>query len=232
MIEARKTYQGQLEKLDKAILKMGVFVEEALHKAITALIEEDCDMAEAIIFEDEKINTLEIEVEDICIALIATNHPVAGDLRHIITSMKIASQLERMGDHAVHIAKNVIRLKEKYISRLLNSIPREGEIVIRMLHEVISAYVKKDVEKAMEIAKMDKEVDELHYDNSKKIIELMLSEKEYVKPGAGFLFIDRFFERLGDHIVIICEWIVYSVTNEHRELNEKESIWHRERYSS
>ena len=100
---------------------MGVLVEEAMHKAITALIDQDVDLAQVVVREDEAINKAELEIEDRCIVLIAKEQPVATDLRRLVTSLKVVTQLERMGDHAVHIAKGAIRLAdETYMKPLID----------------------------------------------------------------------------------------------------------------
>ncbi|MBN1409561.1 MAG: phosphate signaling complex protein PhoU [Spirochaetales bacterium] len=224
----RADFDEMIRDLNAEILKMGTLVEEAIQKVVIALTNCDLSLAEEIINGDTHINGMEIMIEDFCIRIIATKQPVAGDLRNIITCMKIASQLERMADHAVHIAKNVVRLKECKTTSLLAHIPRTGEILVDMVHDVLTAFINQDADKAMEIAGRDKEIDDLHYKSMSEIISCMIGEQETVADGIGYLFTDYFFERLGDHVTNICEWIVYNKTCEHRELKSKDFIWHRE----
>jgi phosphate transport system protein len=224
----RENFIEMLNSLNTEILKMGTLVEEAIAKSVNALVNFDIKLAEEVINEDARINKAEVEIEDLCIRIIATNQPVASDLRNIITCMKVASQLERMGDHAVHVAKNAIRLKDTRKTGFLAHIPKEGKIIIEMIHDALTAFIKQDAEKAVTIAERDREIDMLHYQSMQEILDHMDRTPSAIKDGIGYLFTDHFFERLGDHVTNICEWIVYNKTCEHRELKSKECVWHQE----
>ncbi len=198
---------------------MGTLVEEAIGKSISCLIDQDIELAKKIVDDDEAINQKEIDIEDRCTILIATEQPVASDLRHIITALKIVTQLERMGDHAVHIAKAAIRLSEEVYMKPLIDIPKMSEIVIKMIHDVLTAFINSDADLAIETAKMDASLDKLHHDVMTEIWGYLKADSRYVKQSTSFLFISRFLERLGDHVTNISEWIVYSNTGRHVELN-------------
>ncbi|MDA3941761.1 MAG: phosphate signaling complex protein PhoU [Spirochaetia bacterium] len=220
-MEIRVNFNEKLSKLNDEIIKMGVLVEEALDKAMDSLINLDEDLANQVIAEDEFVNNLEINIEDHCILLIAREQPVASDLRYLVTALKISTQLERMGDHAVHIAKGTIRLKS---NNGTDSIPLFGmqEMAGRvksMLQRVLTAYVQCDAEEAKNIALLDAEVDRIHDEVIREVFSKFMSTSNDQQKATTLLFIDRFLERFGDHITNICEWIVYSVTGEHVELD-------------
>jgi phosphate transport system protein len=223
-------FDRMIGDLNTEIIRMGTLVEEAIRKSVIALVNCNLDLAEEIINGDGHINGMETMIEDFCIRIIATRQPVAGHLRNIITCMKIASQLERMGDHTVHAAKNTIRLKECRKTGFLAHIPRTGEILVGMVHDALTAFIEKDVAKAVEVAGRDIEIDRLHYKSAGEIFASITEDPLTIREGIGYLFTDHFFERIGDLITNICEWIVYNGTSEHRELKSKESAWHREQF--
>ena len=147
MFTPREQYVETLKTLRQEIVKMGVLVEESLVKALTALRNSDVSLAEQVIAEDNVINAMELDIEDRSITLIARENPVAGDLRRVITGMKVVTQLERMGDHAVHIAKSVRRLKGVELSFSLTEISRMGDLCTLMNREMLSAFIDNDAGK-------------------------------------------------------------------------------------
>ncbi len=217
-MEIRTDFNDRMSKLNNEIVKMGVLVEEALDKAMDSLINMDLDIARKVIDEDQKINDFEISIEDRCIVLIAREQPVAGDLRRIITALKISTQFERMGDHAVHIAKGVIRLDKDPKPSPLFGMPLMAQKAKSMLRRVLTAYIDRNAEEAMSVSQVDHEIDSLHDEVINDVFnELMITVSDHHK-AITLLFINRFLERFGDHITNICEWIIYSVTGEHKEL--------------
>jgi len=215
----RVHYIKAINDLNQEIIKMGTLVEEAIHRAIQCLLDQDILLAQEIIDRDEEINNKEIEIEDRCTLLIAKEQPVAGDLRHIITTLKIVTQLERMGDHAVHIAKAVLRLADEVYMKPLIDIPRMAEIGTGMIRDVLTAFMKGDSLLASEVAKRDDEIDNLHDQVLREVFTYMMENPKYIKQSANLMFISRYLERLGDHATNICEWIVYDITGKHVELN-------------
>ncbi len=220
-MEIRADFNEKIANLNNEIIKMGVLVEEALDKSMDSLINMDLKLANQVIAEDENVNTMEVSIEDHCILLIAMEQPVAGDLRHLITALKISTQLERMGDHAVHIAKGVIKLKKNNQSETnpLFGMPEMGKHVKNMLQRVLSAYIECNIEEAKSIALKDTVVDRIHDEVITEVFENLMNNKSDQQNATTLLFINRFLERFGDHITNICEWIVYSVTGEHVELS-------------
>lgn len=209
-----------LQNLEQEIVKMSTLVEEAIQRAVDAFENKDTDTASKIIEGDEVINKLHISIEDTCTMLLATEQPVASDLRRIITVIKIASNLERVGDHAVHLSQTTIRLAQHaYIDRVTGLIPHMAEIGLAMIRDAIDSFVQRDVEKAKRTADLDEKIDELHRKLFGILIDSMKEDKKYIEQATDLLFINRFMERLGDHVANICEWVVYSITGRHMELN-------------
>jgi len=215
----RKHYVTSLQDLNHNILKMGTLVEEAIRKSVKSLTEQNIGLSEKVIKEDEIINQMELDIQNQCTTLIAAEQPVAGDLRNIITVLKIITQLERMGDHAVHIAKAAIRLEKETFMKPIIDIPRMAEIGIEMLREILTAFITGDSEKAIRYAALDDEIDNLHDQITREILTYMMEDPKFIKQSITFLFISRFLERFGDHATNISEWIVYNVTGKHVELN-------------
>jgi phosphate transport system protein len=216
----RQHFQEALREMNQDVLKLGTLVEEALRKAVRAFQDKDTEAAEQIIRDDDQINNMQLQLEDRCVVLIATEQPVATDLRRLMTSVKIVSNLERIGDHAVHMARATIRLKdETYIKPIINRIPQMAEIGITMVHEALTAFINADVDKAVEISKRDDELDEMHAKVFSDLTAAMMSDANTVLQATSLLLIIRFLERLGDHVTNICEWIVFSNTGKHVELN-------------
>lgn len=219
MKEMRKHYHDTIAEINREILTMGAYVEESVRNAMQALIDQDVSIADQVISKDEVINKLETEIENRLTILIATEQPVAGDLRHIITSLKIISQLERMGDHAVHIAKASKRMVDETYIKPLIDLPKMAEIGIVMLHDVLTAFAENNKEQAIAIAKMDDKIDELHNQVWRELLTYMMQDVKNITQATSLLFVSRFLERFGDHATNISEWIVYDCTGEHVELN-------------
>ena len=217
---SRKVFEANLEELHNDLLRMGSIVEKQIHDCIDALVTQNTEKAEKIMKNDDIVDALEREIEDKAIKLIAMQQPLATDLRNIFTTTKIVTDLERMADHAVDVAKITLRLKdEKYIKQLID-IPRMAELVELMIKDSLDAYVAGDVEKAYAVCKRDDEVDDIYKEVFKELLQLMIENPETVKQATQFLFICKFLERIADHTTNICEWTIYLVTGEKVDLNE------------
>ena len=218
-MKSRQTFDKALANLYENILKMGVLAEEAITKSITCLKTRDTELADKIIREDKIINKMEIDIEDECILLIAKEQPVASDLRKIVTSLKIVTQLERIGDHAVHVAKSVKRLIDEKSTAPLLHVPQMAELCMELLRQALNAFINNDAEKAKEIGMRDAEVDKLHSKFINEEYNQMIEDPKLIKQSITMLFLSRFIERFGDHVTNICEWVVYSAAGEHVSLN-------------
>lgn len=216
----RQVFEEEMAAVNQEILRMGVMVEEALHQAVESLVNKDGELARAVVAGDAAINQVEQEIEDRCIVLIAREQPVATDLRKLITSLKIVTQLERMGDHALHVAKGTLRLLPETYMKPLIDIPRMAEIGIGMIRDVLTAFLDNNAERAREVASRDHLVDELHNQVMREVFTYMMENTKNIPQSISLLFISRFLERVGDHVTNICEWVVYSATGERVELNQ------------
>lgn len=215
----RTNFHNAMQHLKEEIAVMSTLVATAIAKAIEALVERDLTLAHELIDADKLINNKQSDIEDLCVLLIAREQPVAGDLRKIITALKIVTQLERMGDHAAHIAKAAIRLSdEKYIKPLID-IPEMGKIGIEMLESAIEAYLENDSDKAEKTALIDDKIDNLHEQVLRELLTYMMEDPRNIRQANNFLFISRFLERIGDHVTNICECVVFSTTGRHTDLN-------------
>jgi len=184
-------------------------VEDAIDKSVTALEEQDADLAREVIAGDDRIDELEIELEEKCTRLIALQQPVASDLRMIIVISKLATDLERIADHAVNISEKALEIGVEPFIKPLVDIPRMRELVVARLKESLDAFVRLDSQEARIIARQDEEIDELDRIILRDLLSLMVEKPEAVDQATSLIFISRFLERIGDHSTNICERIIY-----------------------
>ncbi len=216
----RGSFDLELHKLHNDLLRMSSIVEKQIYSSITALVNQDEELADEVIREDDLVDDLQREIEDKCIKLIAREQPLAKDLRNIFTTTKIVTDLERMADHAVDIAKIVKRLKgQKYIKELID-IPRMSKLVLNMIKKSIDAYIVSSVDLAYETCKLDDEIDAIYKDIFTELLELMSKDGTIIQQCSQFLFVCKFLERIADHTTNICEWTVYMVTGDTIDLND------------
>jgi phosphate transport system protein len=219
MAVTRKHFAENLKDLHHDLLKMGTLVEETIRKSVTAITSRNRELAGQVIQDEEEINSFETEILDRCIILLATEQPVAQDLRSIVTAIKIATQLERIGDHAVHLAKSALRLADRMMDEPLIDVPRMAQICISMFHDILTALVENSEEKAREVAGRDDDADLLYNRISEELLTQMCEDKAAVTRGMELIFVSRYLERIGDHVTNIAELIVYNASGRHVELN-------------
>lgn len=216
----RGSFDIHLQELHNDILRMGSIVEKQIYQCIEALVNQDNELANKVIENDDLVDDLQREIEDKCIKLIATQQPLALDLRSIFTTTKIVTDLERMADHAVDIAKITFRLKgEKYIKQLID-IPRMADLVKQMIKSSLDAYVEGSVDKAYATCKMDDEIDAIYKQIFTELLLIMTGDSSTINQATQFLFVCKFLERVADHTTNVCEWTIYLVTGEQKDLNE------------
>ncbi|WP_429976691.1 phosphate signaling complex protein PhoU [Enterococcus sp. AZ051] len=216
----RTHFEEELLNLHNQFYEMGMLVSSAIHKSVRAYVRHDKAIAQEVIENDLAINNMEVRLEKKSFEMIALQQPVTTDLRMIITVMKASSDLERMGDHAVSIAKSTIRVKgETRIAEIEKEISDMSDYVKKMVDNVLVAYVKTDQEDARMIAQMDDRVNEYYKDIYYKTIESMKENPETVVSGTDYLSVAQYLERIGDYVTNICEWIVYLATGKISELN-------------
>lgn len=216
----RTSFDTGLKQLHDDLVKMGSIVEKQIHNSVEALANQDIALAEKLIKNDDLVDVLQKEIEDKCIKLIAKEQPLAIDLRNIFTTIKIVTDLERMADHAVDIAKITIRLaKDTYVKNLIH-IPEMAKLIKEMIKKSIDAYINNDVDKAYEVCDMDDKVDSLYRHVFSELISLMHQGDDKVEQASQLLFVCKYLERIGDHVTNICEWTIYLVTGKFVDLNE------------
>ncbi|MFT4414372.1 phosphate signaling complex protein PhoU [Fredinandcohnia humi] len=216
----RAIFQAELDRLKQMILDLGRQAQEAVAMAIEALKNQDIDKALKIIEHDIQLNLLEEEINDKAILLIAQQAPVAVDLRRVIVVIKISSDLERIGDLAVNIAKSVIRIGSNQLIKPIEEIPRIAEIANKMVFDSLKAYDDEDVELAKKVAKVDDEVDEAYGRLIQELLELMTQKPDYISQITQLAFVCRYVERVADHSTNISESILYLVKGKRYDLNE------------
>jgi len=205
-------FDEELKSLYGDILKMGVMAQEAIYKSIEALKNRDKQGAKAVIDTDDKIDELELLIDEKCIDLIARHQPMAGDLRFITTGMKINAELERSADLAVDISQRVLELVDKPILKPLIDIPKLSVIAQNMVRDAIDAFVKKDVGLAKKVVLSDSEADKLRNLVQDELINDYMAKDPRTAPRAvSLLLIARHLERICDHTTNIAEDIIYMV---------------------
>jgi phosphate transport system protein len=219
-MSVRATFQAELDQLKEMVLKLGNLAQNALEEAIESLKNQDVDKALKIIENDVRLNNLEEEINDKAILLIAKQAPVAIDLRRVIVAIKISSDVERVGDLAVNIAKSVIRIGTGELIKPLEEIPRLAEVANKMLADSINAYFEEDVVSAKNVAEVDDEVDDAYGRLIQELLELMTRKPESLAQITQLSFICRYIERVADHTTNISESIIYLVKGKRYDLNE------------
>ncbi|RLK63079.1 phosphate transport system regulatory protein PhoU [Atopobacter sp. AH10] len=206
----REEFDAGLGTLTRQIQGMGQQVLEAIHLAVESFIERDTDKALSVIQSDGLINASDLQIEKEAIRLLALQSPYATDLRVIVTSMKIASDLERMGDHAASIAKTSIRMKGNPLMDEASDILLEmAEVIKGMLKESLDALEDVSMTDAKRIAAIDDRVDELFQQANEMTLKAMKGNPSMVYNGSGFISACSNLERIGDYVTNICERIVY-----------------------
>jgi phosphate transport system protein len=204
-------FDGELNDIKKKLLLMGGSVESQLQDVLQALIERNSDLAIRVIENDLSINTLDLEIDEACLRLLALHHPTAGDLRFITTTMKISTELERISDLAENIAERAIELNEEPQLKPYLDIPRMAEWTIRMVKECLDAFVNRDAELARKVCRDDPFVDDLTEQLFRELVSFMLEDSRTITRATRLTFIGKYYERIADHATNVAELVVYMV---------------------
>jgi len=216
----RTHFDEERDKLEKDLLVMGTRVEEELRKALRALQNRDPELAREVKADDQAVDALQRSVEDQAAVMLATQAPVAKDLRALVAAFKLADNLERAGDYAVHLAKAVKKFVDEPPFRQIVRLERMAETGASMVRGMVDAYLARDVQAARDVAAMDDSIDHEHKALIGEVIELMRERPEQAERAAKLLSTSGFLERLGDHMTNACEAIVFMVEGRHEELND------------
>ena len=207
----RHHFEEELQALKNRLLTMGALVEERVHQAVRSLIDRRLEEAEAVIAADKEVNDLQIDIDDRCLKLLATQSPLAVDLRLITAAMKINADLERIGDQAVNIAENVIKLLPQPPLKPLIDIPRMAELAQQMTRDALDAFVKKDPTLARDVLRRDDEVDNLKDQVFRELLTYMMADPGTIQRALSLILISRNIERIADHATNIAEDVIFLV---------------------
>ncbi|MBQ7887676.1 MAG: phosphate signaling complex protein PhoU [Clostridia bacterium] len=210
----RTRYDEELKRMHDALIDMGAMIERAIGGAITALENRNIQKAKEIIAYDEEIDEQERLIEDMCMKLLLRQQPVAGDLRKISTTLKLITDMERIGDHAADISELAMMLRD--LPQMNSKNLREMAVqTSAMLIDSVEAYVAQDEKKARTVIQHDDVVDELFVAVKREMIEAIRQDSDCSEAAADLLMAAKYFERIGDHATNIAEWTIYAITGKH-----------------
>lgn len=206
-----KKYEEDLKKLREEILYMGGMVEDQIQKAVKSLVDRDSELAQTIIERDHEVNRLDVNIDDLCIRLLALHQPAGRDLRFITTGLKITTDLERIGDMAVNVCERAIELNQEPRLKPYIDVPRMAQIAQRMIHESLDAFVHEDTDLALKVCKDDEEVDDLNRQIFRETITYMLSDPQTINRAIKIASLSKYLERIADHATNIAEMVIFMV---------------------
>jgi phosphate transport system protein len=218
-------FQKELEELKWNLLRMAATVEQAIHDAVQSLVKRDSDLAQKTFEFEDRINKLEITIDDMCLKLLALRQPMAADLRFITSAMKIITDLERMGDQAVNIAERALSLNQESQLKPYIDIPRMAEIAQSMVKDVLDAFVNRDSKLARSVCERDDLVDELNDQVMRELLTYMMSDPKAIPRAVHLMIVSRCLERIADHATNIAEDVIFMVDaliiKHHADVEEK-----------
>ena len=213
----RKQYDLELDELNTLLIKMAATVEQAVADAMTALKNRDKDLAISVSSNDRDVDRMERQIEDMCLMLLLKQQPVAGDLRFISATLKIITDLERIGDHAQDICEISLTMDDKPLSVTTDLITRMFEESTAMIKMAVDAFITKDEDLATQCINHDDVVDDLFVQVREKLIHKLQNGQDDPEESVDLLQIAKYLERVGDHAQNIGEWVVFSLTGHHKD---------------
>lgn len=216
---ARETFERSLQRVQEDLLVMGSVVEEALVKAVDTLKRQDLEAAKQLIQQDRIINEKRFAIESDTLTLIATQQPMASDLRILAAVLEITSELERIGDYAKGIAKIALMIGKQPLIKPLIDLPRMADKASSMLHRSLQAFVQRDIELARAIPVEDSEVDALYNQVYRELITFILADPRTLDQATYLLWVGHNLERTADRVTNICERVVFTVTGKMEEMD-------------
>jgi phosphate transport system protein len=207
----QRHFDRDIEEIKAMLLRMGAMVEESMQQSIRALLDLDLAIAEQVIANDDRIDQMEVQIDQHVIELIAKMQPAAGDLRFVATVMKITPELERIADLAQDVCERVIELSREPAIKSLGYLPRLAEDAQKMVREALDAFVRGDSALALKVINDDDVVDQLTEDSFRAMLTYMLENPRNIAAAIRLTFIGKYFERMADGATNICEMVVYLV---------------------
>jgi phosphate transport system protein len=217
-MEIRATFHKKLREIQDEVLVMGSMVGKAITSSVKALKERDLDLANQIISDDQKVNQKRFEIEEKCVELIATQQPMASDLRIIIAILNITTEIERIGDYAMGIARIVIMTGDEPPLKPLIDIPRMAEQTVDMLRRSLDALINRDTETVKKIAIEDDLVDNLYDQVFRELLTFMAEDPKTITRATRLIWVAHNLERAADRVTNICERVVFMVTGKMEEI--------------
>ncbi|MBN2462221.1 MAG: phosphate signaling complex protein PhoU [Dehalococcoidia bacterium] len=217
-MEIRTEFHKKLKEIQGDVLAMGSMVEKATLHSVQALKERDLALAEQIIADDIKINQKRFDIEEKCMEIIATQQPMAGDLRIIMSVANVVTELERIGDHAEGIAKIVVMIGDEPPLKPIIDLPRMAEKTADMLRRSLEAFINHDTDAARKITTEDDEVDNLYDQVFRELLSLMAENPKTITRATRLIWVAHNLERSADRVTNICERVVFTVTGKMEEI--------------
>jgi len=204
-------YEEELQELRHQLLEMGGLVEKQIADAMRSLVDRDDEFARLVIERDRTVNRMDVQIDDVCLRLLALHQPAARDLRLITTALKITTDLERAGDMAENICERTIELCREPLLKPLIDLPRMAAIAQGMLRQSLDAFVREDTELALQVCHQDDEVDGLADQLLRELLTFMLEDPHTISRALRLIFISKYLERLADHATNIAEMVIFMV---------------------
>ena len=217
-METRTAFHKKLREIQDDILAMGSMVSKAISRSIEALKNRDLDLANQVIADDKKVDRKRFEIEDKCVELIATQQPMASDLRTILAVLNILSEVERIGDYAEGIAKIAVMIGNEPPLKPLIDIPRMAEQMVDMLRRSLDAFVNRDAEAAKKIVAEDDTIDHLYDQVFRELLMFMAEDPKTITRATRLIWVAHNLERAADRVTNICERVVFVVTGKMEEI--------------
>ncbi len=215
----RVAFHAELKKLEAEVLTLGDMVDKAVRGSIDALEKRDIEASKAIIRNDAEINKKRYEIEDACLLLIATQQPMAVDLRSIAAMLSIVTELERIADHAEGTAKISVMIGDKPLIKPLDNLPKMAEKGLSMLERCLTAFTERDAATARAICDEDDEVDALYEEEYRDLIHMMIKNPDLIEEATYLIWVGHNLERIADRVTNIAERVVFMVTGKMEEIN-------------
>jgi phosphate transport system protein len=209
MDSSHHNFEQELEQIAKNVLRLGGMVEEAIGRSVSALVDRDSSLADEVITGDRDIDRLELEIDHLCMEVLARHQPMARDLRFITTAMKITPDLERIADHAVNIGERAKELNEEPPLRALIDMPVMARRAQEMVRGALDAFIRQDSKAARAVIEMDDELDQRMTQTFRVMLSHMIENPKTISRALRLTFVAKYFERIGDQATNICEQVVF-----------------------
>ncbi len=215
----RKSFHNSLDELIQDVSRMGTMIEDAICSAVKSLEERDLTLAQKVIDDDDLVDDLKRMIDESCLTMLALQQPMAVDLRIIGNALKIVTDLERIADHAVDIARITIKLRGEPLIKPLVDIPKMARLTQEMVRDCLNAYIDRDEDLAQSLTIKENEVDQLYGVVIDDLIDLMSKDPNMLYQGVNLILVALYLERVGDHAINIGEWIIFMITGTKTKLN-------------